>query len=215
MTTSSYYGKWHEGWYLCASLTTVVVVAALAILAIQPDITGIRNVAVFSARCALFLFCTAFASGALHALWPAPLTHWLKRNRRHLGVAFATAHTVHLSAVIAFAIEAPTLFDTAKPPFIFSILGAIGYLFMYAMVATSFDYTAILLGRKLWQLLHWIGSYYLWSMFISAFTIYTLHRPTIELHVILCVGLLLIAYGLRIAVRIKRSQFKVQGTAAH
>jgi len=125
------------------------------------------------------------------------------------------AHTVHLSAVIAFAIAAPALFDTAKPPFAFSILGAIGYLFMYAMLATSFDRTAAWLGKRPWQVLHRVGSYYLWSMFLSAFTIYTLHRPTVELHVILCVSLLLIAYALRVAVRVKRSQLKVQSTATH
>lgn len=215
MTTPSYYGKWQEGWYLCASLTTMVLVVALIILGTQPDVAGVRGVAVFTARCALVLFCTAFAASALQTLWPAPRTHWLKRNRRYLGVAFAAAHTVHLAAVVVFAIEAPALFDTAKPPFAFSILGAIGYLFMYAMVATSFDRTAAWLGTSAWQWLHRLGSYYLWSMFISAFTIYTLHRPTVELHVILCVGLLLIALGLRsVAAWIKRSKIKVQGAAA-
>ncbi|WP_248796902.1 hypothetical protein [Pseudomonas sp. MWU13-2105] len=215
MTTPSYYGKWQEGWRLCASLTTAIVAVALTIWVAQPDVAGVRNISVFSARCALVLFCTAFAASALQALWPAPLTHWLKRNRRYLAVAFAMAHTVHLSAVIAFAIAAPALFDTAKPPFAFSILGAIGYLFMYAMVATSFDRTAAWLGSSLWQWLHRLGSYYLWSMFLSAFTIYTLHRPTVELHVILCVGLLLTVYGLRVAAWVKRSPLKVQGSAAH
>lgn len=215
MTTPSYYGKWQEGWYLCASLTTVVLAVALAIGVAQPDVVGVRAVAVFSARFALVLFCTAFAASALHTLWPAPRTHWLKRNRRYLGVAFAAAHTVHMAAVIAFAIAAPALFDTAKPPFAFSILGAIGYLFMYAMVATSFDRTAAWLGKSAWKWLHRSGSYYLWSMFISAFTIYTLHRPTVELHVVLCVSLLVIAISLRsVAAWIRRSQLKVQGAAA-
>lgn len=215
MTTPSYYGKWQEGWFLCASLTAVVLVAALAIWGAQPDVVGVRAVAIFSARYALALFCTAFAASALEAIWPTPLTHWLKRNRRYLGVAFAIAHTVHLSAVVAFAIEAPALFDTAKPPFAFSVLGAIGYLFMYAMVATSFDRTAAWLGKSAWKWLHWVGSYYLWSMFISAFTIYTLHRPTVELHVVLCVTLLVIAISLRsVAAWMKRSQLKVQGAAA-
>lgn len=214
MTTPSYYGKWQEGWYLCASLTAVVLVVALAIWVAEPDVTGVRGVAIFSARYALVLFCMAFAASAVQTLWPAPRTHWLKRNRRYLGVAFALAHTVHLAAVVAFAVAAPALFDTAKPSLTFSILGAIGYLFMYAMVATSFDQAVTWMGRPAWQLLHRLGSYYVWSMFISAFVIYTLHRPTVELHVVLCVSLLLTVIGLRSVAWIRRSQLKLQSTAA-
>ena len=41
----------------------------------------------------------------------------------------------------------------------------VAYAFLAAMVATSFDRTAALLGRTLWRRVHVTGLYYLWLVF--------------------------------------------------
>lgn len=209
MTTPAHCQRWLQGWPLCVSLGAAVLIVAALLVAVQPDVTGARNVAIFSARAALVLFCLAFAASSAQTFFPSPVTRWLLQNRRYLGGAFAIAHTVHLCAVVCFAIAAPPLFETAQPPVFFSVLGAIGYLFMYAMVVTSFDPPRRWLSGAAWERLHTVGSYYLWSMFISAFSIYTMHRPTVELHVVLCMGGLMSVMALRVNNGLKRSVLKV------
>jgi hypothetical protein len=44
----------------------------------------------------------------------------------------------------------------------------LGYVFLYAMAATSFDRSVKWLGFRRWKILHTVGLYYLWSIF--AFT---------------------------------------------
>jgi hypothetical protein len=45
------------------------------------------------------------------------------------------------------------------------ILGGAAYLFIAAMVATSFDSTAAWLGPRKWRALHLVGSWYIWLSF--------------------------------------------------
>lgn len=212
MPNTRYDGKWQEGWHLCLTLTTIAIIASFSIWAMEPNVAGIRGVAIFSARLGLVLFCLAFVAQAAHTLLPSSGTQWLERNRRYIGVTFAAVHTVHLCAVIIFAIEAPALFETAKPPFIFSVLGALGYLVMYSMAATSIGRADRWLSKPAWRYMHKTGSYYIWAMFLSAFAIYTLHRSTVELHVALCAGLLIAVIGLRGIARIKQWQLDAQRT---
>ena len=49
------------------------------------------------------------------------------------------------------------------------IFGGIGYAFIAAMTATSFDRTASALGARAWRRLHLIGGYYLLFQFTVSF----------------------------------------------
>ena len=49
------------------------------------------------------------------------------------------------------------------------IFGGIGYAFIIAMTATSFDRTAAALGARAWRRLHLVGGYYLLFQFTVSF----------------------------------------------
>ena len=49
------------------------------------------------------------------------------------------------------------------------IFGGIGYAFIIAMTATSFDQMAKVLGAQAWRRLHLIGGYYLLFQFMVSF----------------------------------------------
>jgi hypothetical protein len=49
------------------------------------------------------------------------------------------------------------------------IFGGIGYGFIIAMAATSFERTAAALGPRAWRILHMTGGYYLWFQFMVSF----------------------------------------------
>ena len=161
--------NWFEGWPLVAVLTLVLIALSVWIAGMrQFEVEGVRSVIRFTARTSLVLFCLAFSAGALARLWPNAWTHWQRRNRRYLGVSFAASHAIHAVAIICFAAMSPPLFREATSAASF-IFGGIGYAFIIAMTATSFDRSAEAIGPRAWRILHLSGGYYLLLQFMVSF----------------------------------------------
>ena len=161
--------NWFEGWRLFAVLTLILIVLCAAIAGLgQFDADGIRIVIRFTARTSLLLFCLAFSAAALAQLRPNPWTRWQRRNRRQLGVTFAASHALHAIAIAAFATIDPAGFAKATNLASY-VFGGIGYAFIFAMTATSFDRTAAWLGPRAWRALHLVGGYYLLLQFTVSF----------------------------------------------
>ena len=161
--------NWFEGWRLFAVLTLTLIGLSVWIAAMrQFDIEGIRMVIRFTARTSLLLFCLAFGAAALARLWPNAWTRWQRRNRRYLGVSFAASHGLHAVAIAAFAAIDPSGFAAATSAASY-IFGGIGYAFIIAMTATSFDRTASAIGPRAFRVLHLTGGYYLLLQFSVSF----------------------------------------------
>jgi DMSO/TMAO reductase YedYZ heme-binding membrane subunit len=160
---------WFEGWRLFAVLTLILAALCAGIAGSrQFDTDGIRMVIRFTARTSLLFFCLAFSAAALAQLWPNAWTRWQRRNRRQLGVTFAASHALHGGAIAAFATIDPLGFAKATSLASY-VFGGIGYAFIVAMTATSFDRTAALLGPRAWRALHLTGGYYLLLQFAVSF----------------------------------------------
>jgi DMSO/TMAO reductase YedYZ heme-binding membrane subunit len=160
---------WFEGWRLFAVLALTLMVLSVWIAGMrQFEVDGVRMVIRFTARTSLLLFCLAFSAGALARLWPNAWTRWQRRNRRYLGVSFAASHAIHAVAIVAFATMSPPLFREATSAASF-IFGGIGYAFIIAMTATSFDRSADAIGPRAWRILHLSGGYYLLLQFMVSF----------------------------------------------
>ena len=161
--------NWFEGWPLFAVLTLALTVLSIWIASMrQFEVEGVRMVIRFTARTSLLFFCLAFGAAALARLWPNAWTRWQRRNRRYLGVTFAASHGIHAIAVASFALMAPTDYIAATSAATY-IFGGIGYVFIIAMTATSFDLTAAAIGPRAWRILHVTGGYYLWFQFMVSF----------------------------------------------
>jgi hypothetical protein len=91
----------------------------------------------------------------------------LLRNRRYLGVSFAVSHTFHLAAIVWLVVSSSDFRHELEA--LPMIGGALGYVFLYAMTATSFDRSARWLGHKAWTALHTTGIYYLWFIFFFTY----------------------------------------------
>ena len=161
--------NWFEGWRLFCVLALTLIALSTWIAAMrQFEIEGVRMVIRFTARSSLLLFCLAFGAGALARLWPNPWTRWQRRNRRYLGVSFAASHGIHAVAIASFAAMDPTGFMAATSAASY-VFGGIGYAFIIAMTATSFDRTALAIGPRAWRILHLAGGYYLLFQFMLSF----------------------------------------------
>lgn len=161
--------NWFEGWRLLAVLTLVLAGLSVWIAGMrQFEVEGVRMVIRFTARSSLMLFCLAFGAGALARLRPNAWTRWQRRNRRYLGVSFAASHGIHAIAIACFAAMDPLDFMAATSTASY-VFGGIGYAFIIAMTATSFDHTALAIGQRAWRILHLVGGYYLWFQFMVSF----------------------------------------------
>ena len=183
-----------EQWRLLAGIAALLALACAALLTLSPDASGARMVIRFTARTSLVLFCLAFCASAMARLWPGPLTRWQRRNRRMLGLSFATSHLLHAGAIVLFAALDPGGFHQATN-LVTYINGGIAYLFIIAMAATSFRQSAAWIGPRAWSILHTCGTYYLWISFLIAFGKRFMLGPVYPL----AVALLVAALAIRLA----------------
>ena len=143
--------NWFDGWRLFALLSLTLLTLSIWIAGMRGfEVDGVRMVIRFTARTSLVLFCLAFAGAALALMWPNAWTRWLRRNRRYLGVSFAASHGIHAVAIAAFAVMDPAGYAAATSIASY-IFGGIGYAFIIAMTATSFDRTATAIGARTWR----------------------------------------------------------------
>jgi sulfoxide reductase heme-binding subunit YedZ len=161
--------NWFERWRLFTVLTLALLALSIWIAGMrQFEVDGVRMAIRFTARSSLLFFCMAFGAAALARIWPNAWTRWQRRNRRALGVTFAASHGIHAIAIAAFAAMDPVGYAAATSLASY-IFGGIGYAFIIAMTATSFDRTATALGAQAWRRLHLIGGYYLLFQFMVSF----------------------------------------------
>jgi DMSO/TMAO reductase YedYZ heme-binding membrane subunit len=161
--------NWFDGWRLFALLSLTLLALSVWIAGMrQFEVEGVRMVIRFTARTSLLFFCLAFAAAALALIWPNAWTRWLRRNRRYLGVTFAASHAIHAVAIACFAVMDPVGYAAATSIASY-VFGGIGYAFIIAMAATSFDRTAAAIGARAWRMLHISGGYYLLFQFMVSF----------------------------------------------
>ena len=161
--------SWFEGWRLFALLTLTLIALSIWIAGMrQFEVEGVRMVIRFTARTSLLFFCLAFSAASLAYLRPNAWTRWQCRNRRYLGVTFAASHAIHAAAIVWFANIDPAGFAGATSAASY-IFGGIGYGFIIALTATSFDRSAAMLGSRAWRGLHLTGGYYLLLQFTVSF----------------------------------------------
>lgn len=182
-----------------ASLVAGAAVAALAMLggaawAAGWSEEGVRIVVRASAKVGVVLFALAFSASSLRALWRSESTAWLLRNRRYVGLSFATYHFLHLGALVALAIAFPDPFVPNLVPATL-IGGGLAYVFLLVMVLTSTDRAAQRLGRRRWTLLHTVGSWYIWIIFVQSYVPRAFESPVY----VPFAALLLVVPSLRIA----------------
>jgi DMSO/TMAO reductase YedYZ heme-binding membrane subunit len=117
----------------------------------------------YTARAAFLLFLPVYVASAWNRLWPSAASRFAMRRRRALGLAFATAHTIHLGALTAFQVTKGEMPDAVT-----IAVGGGAFVAMFALVATSNDAAVRRLGKR-WRTLHRIGVHWLWFVFAFSY----------------------------------------------
>ena len=163
-----------SGWPLVGLATLVLIAWVGGLLAVNGvEEAGLRAWVIGTARSSLLLFLPTFSASALHRLWPGNATRWLLLQRRYLGVSFAVSHALHLLGILFYL-----RVSANSPDLLTLIFGSLGYAFIAAMTATSFDRSAAWLGPVAWRRLHTVGLYFLWAIFFNSYAGLALRTPS-------------------------------------
>ncbi len=188
------------GWRLTLAIAAVSALVVAGVLVVYgAGELGLRVGIRTTARLGVILFSVTFAASALNSLYRSRWSKWLLRNRRYLGVGFAAIHLQHAALIVALA-SAHTESFLATTSMTSIIGGSVGYLWLAAMVATSFDRTAAAIGRRAWIVLHRSGMYVIWAIFVFSYLGVSLVKPGYAVLLVL----LLAAYGMRVAAALRR-----------
>jgi sulfoxide reductase heme-binding subunit YedZ len=174
-----------------ALLLSAAICARLPFSDLQTS-AGAESMVLHSVRCALPFFLIAFTASSIAILWPSRLSHWLLRNRRSFGLAFAAGMAWHLGFVAYFMLGFHKHLNRLALTTDFIGLG-----FLVALTATSFPSVARRLPRNWWRHLHKAGVYAIWLLATYIYLL-NVHYSRDLVHVA-ALGILILAWCLRAA----------------
>jgi len=158
---------WRLFWLISVPMSIVMVVAMLG-----TDIStgsGASHMIGFSVKWAVPFVYLVIAASALPVLFPGSLSMWLLRNRKYIGMCFAVA----MAWQGLFIFMMSNFFRDYYYGEIFylrdELEGSTGYIFLTAMVLTSFQFGRKYLNQTQWKLLHRFGLIYLWAYPFSVY----------------------------------------------
>ena len=159
--------KWKLFLLVTAPISLVMVLAMTGLDLSRAE--AVSSMIQLSVRCAVPLLFLVFAISALQVLLPGSISRWLIRNRKYIGLCFASAMAWQ-GLFILWLVGIHTEYYV-REVYVFSdvIEGVFGYAFLIAMVLTSFDFGRRHLTPRQWKLLHRSGIYWLW---IYAWSVY-------------------------------------------
>jgi hypothetical protein len=183
--------------WMGAALLVALGLAAIVLAVFGTADRGTVLALEVTARWSFLLFWLAYAGGAMARLW-GPRFCGLARNGRELGLAFASAHLVHVGLVL-------WLFHiAAEPPVGGSglVFFSVGLLCTYLLALFSLPRLREALGPRLWRTLCMIALEYIAFVFAADFILIPLRAGGLSKYPLsyLPFALMLVAgVGLRIA----------------
>ncbi|MFT5373173.1 MAG: sulfoxide reductase heme-binding subunit YedZ, partial [Lysobacterales bacterium] len=148
--------KYLNDWYLFAVIVTPMCIAALMKMSTTDLSTpaGTGAMITFSVRLAVPWLFLAFAASSLFYVFRDPFSKWLLKNRRIIGLCFASGMAWQLFFIVILTTVHYDYY-MANENGIHSLVERVpGYLFLFAMTITSFKFARRKLSSKHWRLLH-------------------------------------------------------------
>ena len=158
---------WRLFWLIAIPISAAVVVKMTGVELTTGD--GVSEMIGFSVRFAVPLIFLVVAASAVQTLFPGPFPMWWLRNRKYIGLSFAVA--MAWQGLFIFIMS--NFFREYYYEDIYllrdELEGSVGYIFLPAMVITSFHFGRKYLDAKQWKLLHTSGLYFLFAYPFSVY----------------------------------------------
>ena len=158
---------WTLFWLISLPMSAMMVWEMLgADMTSPPDVSEMIG---YSVRFAVPIIFLVVAISALQYLSSNGFTRWLLRNRKYIGLCFAVAMAWQGFFIYLMSnIHSDYYYDEI---FFFrdELEGSTGYLFLTAMVITTFRWGRKFVNAAQWRLIHLSGLYFLWAYPFSTY----------------------------------------------
>jgi DMSO/TMAO reductase YedYZ heme-binding membrane subunit len=205
---------WNLIWLVTAPVSVAMITAMMTSNLSHGE--GVSSLIQLSVRCAVPLLYITFAASSVQTLFPGDFGRWLLRNRKYIGLSFAAAMAWQAFFILWLVTVHSKYYIEQVYVLRDAIEGVVGYLFLTAMVVTSFRATRQHMKQRTWRLLHLSGIYFLWAYAFSVYwwAIFYYADPVPLDYVFYWGGF--VAWALRVAAwnkrRLKRSATVVEQT---
>jgi len=159
--------EWNLFGLISVPMSIVMVVAMTG--ADMSTGAGVSSMIGFSVRFAVPFIYLVVAAPALQTLFPGPIPMWLLRNRKYIGMCFAVAMAWQGFFIFVMSNFYRDYYFDNVYLFRDELEGSTGYIFLAAMVVTSFQFGRKYLSLQQWKLLHRSAIYFLWAYPFSVY----------------------------------------------
>ena len=160
-----------NGWRLFGLIAGPMCIVMI-IAMIKADLStgpGVSTMIQFSVRFAVPIIFLVISISSLQILFPGPVPAWLLRNRKYIGMCFAVAMAWQGSFIFMMSNFYRDYYYGDVYLLRDELEGSIGYIFLTAMVVTSFPFGRKYLTAKQWKLLHKTAIYFLFAYPFSVY----------------------------------------------
>jgi len=159
--------KWRLFWLIAIPMFITIVVTMMG--ADMSTASGVSSMIGFSVRLAVPFIFLVVAASSVQILFPGSFSKWWLRNRKYIGMCFAVAMSWQGLFIFIMSYFFRDYYFENVYLFRDELEGSIGYIFLPAMVVTSFHFGRKHLSSKQWKLLHKSGIYFLWAYPFSTY----------------------------------------------
>ena len=159
--------QWKLFWLVSIPMSAMMLVEMMGVD--MSEAAAVSHLISFSVRFAVPIIFLVVATSSLQILFPGPVPMWLLLNRKYIGLCFAVA--MAWQGLFIFIMS--NFFREHYFEEIFylrdELEGSTGYIFLTAMVVTSFKFGRQYLNAKQWKLLHKTALYFLFAYPFSVY----------------------------------------------
>lgn len=158
---------WRLFWLLSGALSIVMLVEMTGV-----DLStgsGVSEMIGFSVRWAVPFIYVVIAASSVRYLFPNPFTLWWLRNRKYFGLCFAVAMAWQGLFIFMMSVWFRDYYYEDVYLLRDELEGSTGYIFLVALVLTSFDFGRKRLSTQQWKVLHKTAVYFLWAYPFSVY----------------------------------------------
>lgn len=159
--------RWNLFFLIAIPMSAMIIFEMMSVDMSTPP--AVSHMIGYSVRFAVPIIFLVVGISSLQTLFPGPIPAWLLRNRKYIGLCFAVAMAWQgLFIFIMSNFNREYYFDE-----IFylrdELEGSTGYIFLTAMVVTSFQFGRKHLSPKQWKVVHKCSLYYLFAYPFSVY----------------------------------------------
>ena len=134
----------------------------------------------YSVRWAVPFIYLVVAASSVKILFPGVFSAWWMRNRKYIGLVFAVGMAWQAAFIFMLSTFHRDYYFSDVYYFRDEVEGSVGYIFLVAMVITSFQFARKRVNHAQWKLIQKGGIYFLWAYPFSVYWWNLFYYPYVD-----------------------------------